>query len=82
MDTSIVNCPSRMTKLVKDFDSVLVKLSMEGFQTEEPKQSQEWLINALQPEALRDRVKELMHMGENKKYKHIQEISTNTYCIL
>ena len=37
MDTSIVNCPSRVMKLVKDFDTILVKLSMEGFQTEEPK---------------------------------------------
>ena len=42
---------------------------MEGFQTEEPKQSQDWLINAIQPSGLRDRVKELMKMGENKRYK-------------
>ena len=50
MDTTIENnCPSRVMKLVKDFDNVLLKLPMEGFQTEEPKQTQEWLINALQP---------------------------------
>ena len=56
-------------KLVRDFDMILVKLSMEGFLTEEPKQSQDWLINAIQPPALKERVKELMKMGENKKYK-------------
>ena len=57
MDTTIVNCPSRVMKLVRDFDAVLVKLSMDGFDTDEPKLPQEWLINAIQPEALRDIVK-------------------------
>ena len=40
MDTSVVNCPSRVMKLVRDFDNVLVKLSMEGFDTDEPKLAQ------------------------------------------
>ena len=61
-------------KLVRDFDAILVKLSMEGFQTEEPKQSQEWLINAIQPPALKDRVKELMNMGENKKMEKMSSL--------
>ena len=49
MDTSIADCQSRVMKLVTDFDQVLQKLSMEGFQEQEPKASQEWLINALNP---------------------------------
>ena len=77
MDTTVVNCHSRVMKLVRDFDNVLVKLSMEGFDTDEPKLSQEWLINAIQPEALRDRVKEIMNMGENKKFKQ----NTKTFVI-
>ena len=53
MDTGVVSCQSRVMKLLKDFDQILVKFSMEGFQEREPKTTQEWLINALQPPTLK-----------------------------
>ncbi|RQM21703.1 hypothetical protein B5M09_009480, partial [Aphanomyces astaci] len=69
MDTTVQSAESRVSKLVSDFEAVLVRLSMEGFAEAEPKLTVDYLVAAVQPPAVRARVKELMKLNENRSLK-------------
>ncbi|KAF0684410.1 Aste57867_23605 [Aphanomyces stellatus] len=69
MDTAVQSAESRVSKLVSDFEAVLVRLSMEGFAEAKPKLTVDYLVAAVQPPAVRARVKELMKLNENRGLK-------------
>ncbi|CAK4670190.1 unnamed protein product, partial [Aphanomyces euteiches] len=69
MDVSIQSAESRVSKLVSDFEAVLVRLSMEGFAEAEPKLTVEYLVAVIQPPIVRGRVKELLKLHENRGLK-------------
>ncbi|KAF0711283.1 Aste57867_5333 [Aphanomyces stellatus] len=69
MDTAVQSAESRVSKLVSDFDAVLVRLSMEGFAEAEAKLTVDYLVTAVQPPAVRARVKKLMKLNENRGLK-------------
>ncbi|RLO04642.1 hypothetical protein DYB28_001694, partial [Aphanomyces astaci] len=69
MDTTVQSAESRVSKLVSDFEAILVRLSMEGFAEAEPKLTVDYLVAAVQPPAVRARVKELMKLNENSSLK-------------
>ncbi|RHZ24217.1 hypothetical protein DYB37_012624 [Aphanomyces astaci] len=65
MDTTVQSAESRVSKLVSDFEVVLVRLSMVRFAEAEPKLTVDYLDAAVQPPAVRAHVKELMKLNEN-----------------
>ncbi|KAF0688712.1 Aste57867_19688 [Aphanomyces stellatus] len=69
MDTAVQSAESRVSKLVSEFEAVLVRLSMEGFAEAEPKLTVDYLVAAVQPPVVRARVKELMKLNENRGLK-------------
>ncbi|CAK4196662.1 unnamed protein product, partial [Aphanomyces euteiches] len=69
MDVSIQSAESRVSKLVSDFESILVKLSMEGFAEAEPKLTVEYLVAAIAPTSVRSRVKDLLKLYEHRGLK-------------
>ncbi|CAK4640565.1 unnamed protein product, partial [Aphanomyces euteiches] len=69
MDVSIQSAESRVSKLVSDFEAVLVRLSMEGFAEAETKLTVEYLVAVIQPPIVRGRVKELLKLHENRGLK-------------
>ncbi|KAF0702344.1 hypothetical protein AaE_016002, partial [Aphanomyces astaci] len=69
MDTTVQSAESRVSKLVLDFEVVLVRLSMVRFAEAEPKLTVDYLDTAVQPPAVRARVKELMKLNENRGLK-------------
>ncbi|RLO09286.1 hypothetical protein DYB28_011025 [Aphanomyces astaci] len=69
MDTTVQSAESRVSKLVSDFEVVLVRLSMVRFAEAEPKLTVDYLDTAVQPPAVRARVKELMKLNENRGLK-------------
>ena len=64
METSVQSAESRVSKLVSDFDAILVRLSMEGFAEQEGKLTVDYLIAAIQPPTVQKRVKELLKLSE------------------
>ena len=66
MDTNLQFSESRVSKLVADFDAILVRLSMEGFAEQEPRMTVDYLVNAIEPKIVRTRVKELLKMEGNR----------------
>ncbi|RQM27062.1 hypothetical protein B5M09_012245, partial [Aphanomyces astaci] len=60
MDRSIQSAESRVSKLVSDFEAILVRLSIEGFAESEPKLTVDFLMAAITPPVVQKRVKELM----------------------
>ncbi|RHY06440.1 hypothetical protein DYB25_014025 [Aphanomyces astaci] len=64
-----------MSKLFSEFVAALVRLLMEGFAEAEPNLRAEpnlmvdYLVAAVQPLAVRARVKELMKLNENRSLK-------------
>ena len=69
MDASIGLAESCVSKLVSNFQVILVRLSMEGFAESEPKLTVDYRIAAVQPQVVQKRVKELMKLNENRAYK-------------
>ncbi|RHZ38922.1 hypothetical protein DYB26_016010, partial [Aphanomyces astaci] len=69
IDTTMQSAESRVSKLVSDFEAVLVRLSMEGFAEAEPKLTVDYLVASVQPPAVRASVKELMKLNENRSLK-------------
>ncbi|RHZ01657.1 hypothetical protein DYB35_012681 [Aphanomyces astaci] len=69
MDTTVQSAESRVSKLVSDFEVVLVRLSMVRFAEAEPKLTVDYLDAAVQPPAVRAHVKELMKLNENRGLK-------------
>ncbi|RHZ16135.1 hypothetical protein DYB26_009756 [Aphanomyces astaci] len=69
MDGSIQSAESRVSKLVSDFEAILVRLSMEGFAESEPKLTVDFLMAAITPPVVQKRVKELMKLNENRSFK-------------
>ncbi|RHY47431.1 hypothetical protein DYB26_009214 [Aphanomyces astaci] len=69
MDTTVQSAESRVSKLVSDFEAVLVCLSIEGFAEAEPKRTVDYLVEAVQPPAVRIRVREHMKLNENRGLK-------------
>jgi hypothetical protein len=69
MNVALASAESRVSKLVSDFESVLVKLYMEGFAGAEPKKTVEHLIVTIMPVSLRNRVKERLKLSENRHLK-------------
>ncbi|RLN99441.1 hypothetical protein DYB28_005996 [Aphanomyces astaci] len=69
MDANVQSAKSRVSKLVSDFNAFLVRLSMDGFAEAEPKLTVDYLVAAVQPPAVRARVKEFMKLNENRSLK-------------
>ena len=69
MDLTVQSAESRVSKLVSDFETILVRLSLEGFAESEPRMTVDYLIAAIQPVAVQKRVAELMKLQENKAFK-------------
>ncbi|CAK4770906.1 unnamed protein product, partial [Aphanomyces euteiches] len=69
MDTNIQSPESRVSKLISDFELILVRLSMEGFAELEPKKTVDFLVAAIQPVSVRERIKELLSLQENRALK-------------
>ncbi len=64
METGVKSAESRVSKLVSDFDAILVRLSMEGFAEHEGKLTVDYLVAAIQPPVVQKRVKELLRLSE------------------
>ena len=69
IDVSIQSTESRVSKLVSDFEAILVRLSMEGFAESEPKLTVDFLVAAINPPVVQKRVKELLKLNENRALK-------------
>ena len=53
-----------MSKLVSDFDAILVRLSMEGFAEQEGKLTMDYLVATIQSPVVQKRAKELLRLAE------------------
>jgi hypothetical protein len=69
MDPTVQSAESRVSKLVSDFEAILVRLSMEGFAESEPRLTVDFLMAAIQPAVVQKRVAELMKLNDNKGFK-------------
>jgi hypothetical protein len=69
MDIHLQSAESRVSKLVSDFDAILVRLAMEGFAEAEPRLTVGYLVAAIAPMALQKQVKELLQLHQNRGLK-------------
>ncbi|RLO13346.1 hypothetical protein DYB28_001836 [Aphanomyces astaci] len=69
MGGSTQSAGSRVSKLVSDFEAILVRLSMGSCAELEPKLTVDFLMAAITPSVVQKLVKELMKLNENLLFK-------------